>query len=316
MNRGVVRSGIPAAAGYPSYSHLTSCVFSDEMLARFYCATVFGEITDTTGFEGLGSYGSTVVFRKRPKAKIRKYFKDMVLKHDTLGTDFASLTIGDAYYFSLKVDEIDRMQIEDWDMWADAFMEDAAIQMRAAVDSEILCSIYTKVDCKNKGSQAGCSSGAYNLGMPGAPVDITPANIGEKLMEMAAVLDEACIPENDRWIVLPPKFKVLLSQSPWGQCCLNESSDALFLNGKLPGDIAGFKVFISNRVSRVFDPAVGLWVWNIVAGWKSASSFIAQIEKNRIAYPAEAFDTMYQGLLVYGHDVIYPEALVHLYATF
>lgn len=316
MINGVRRGGIPSAAGYPSYDFLTSCQMSDQLLSRFYCSTIYNEIMDMSALNEALNGAMSITFRKQPTAKVHKYYKDMVLKHDTFTTDVASLTLGDAVYYSLKVDEIDRTMIEDWDMWVDKYLDAVTRQVRIQIDSEILCSLYAKTDCHNKGAAAGCSSGSYNLGTPGAPRVVNADNIGEVFQEMAAVLDEACIPEDQRWIILPPEFRQILAKSAWGQCCLNDAAQALFLNGRLPGQIAGFTIYLSNRLSRVFDPITNEWVYNIMAGWNGAAAFAAVLQKNRIAQPADSFDTMYQGLMVYGWDVLYPEALVHLYAKF
>jgi hypothetical protein len=316
MIPGVARGGIPAAAGYPSYDFLTSCHMSDQLLSRFYCSTIYNEIMDMSALNEALNGAFAITFRKQPTAKVHKYYKDMVLKHDTFSTDVATLTLTEAVYYSLKVDEIDRTFIEDWDMWVDRYLEAVTRQVRLQIDAEILCSLYTKADCHNKGAQAGCSSGMYNLGTPGAPRSVNSANVGEIFQELSAVLDEACIPETDRWIILPPEFKRILANSAWGQCCLNELAQALYLNGRLPGSIAGFTIYVSNRLSRVFDPVVNKWVYNIIAGWNGSAAFAAALQRNRIAQPADSFDTMYQGLMVYGWDVLYPEGLLHLYTTF
>lgn len=312
------RRTIPAASGYPQYSgYLSHCIVSDELVARFYCASVFGEITTTDYMGELTKRGDQITFYRRPVVSIHDYTKDMILKSDTLETDTVTLSIDKAKYFNLKIDMVDEYQLGDmWDKFLEAFMEEATNKMKVAIDSEILCSIYADADCKNRGANAGCSTGRYNLGSIGAPLIIDKNNIGELFMSFAAVLDEACIPEEDRFIVLPPHFKVILSQSDWGKCCFQDNAQDLFLNGKLPGKIAGFTIYISNRVSYVFDTAANTWVYNIVAGWKGSTAFALQMERTRIHTTDRSFDKFYQGLMVYGFDTLYPNGLLHIYAKF
>ena len=46
-----------------------------------------------------------------------------------------------------------------------------------------------------------------------------------------------------------------------------------------------------------------------------ATVFATQMERMREIQGHDSFDTYHQGLQVYGFDVLYPKALLHLYAT-
>jgi len=59
------------------------------------------------------------------------------------------------------------------DNWSD----DGGQQMKIHIDEDINAYAYTEAAAENAGATAGAKSGALNLGVAGAPVAITKANI-------------------------------------------------------------------------------------------------------------------------------------------
>lgn len=314
-----VLGAIPAAAGYPQYSgNLILPQFGQELIERFYCTTVFGEISNTNYIGNLSRMGDQITFFREPRAVVRPYIKDMTLKHDTLTAESVTLTVDKANYFSLKIDRIDQHQMGPmWQKMRDAFVTNAAREIANTIDCQLLGTVYTKADCANRGPQAGCQSGMYNLGTVGNPVVVTPNNIVQVLINLQAVLTEACVPREGRYVVLPPIAEAAILQSPLGAaCCSSDKAYEVMLNGRMPGTIAGFKVLISPHVPKVFDAAAGVDAYQIIAGVQSSTVFASQLDEVREMQDFNNFDNFLQGLSVYGFDVIEPKGLVSLYARF
>lgn len=315
---------IPAASGYPQYSgSLIPPMFSLDLIEQFYCTSIFGDITTTEYTGELKKCGDQITFFRTPKVTIRRNVKDGTIKHDTIDTCPVTMTIDNFLEFSVKVSQVDIEQICNWSKWESSLLQSASYEMAEEIDAELLCKMALDADPSNKGNQAGVKSGSYNLGATGAPVSITSLNIWEVMTYVRAVLKEQCVPMNDLFLVLPDVAEPVLLNSPnltanaglAGNCC-NITSDGI-LNGKLPTKIAGFDIYISHNVCKVFDPAVSSDCHQIIAGWRGATAFAAQIEKTRVIdNDKDSWDTYMQGMTVYGHKVIQAEGLAVLYARF
>jgi hypothetical protein len=234
---------VAAAAGYPQYSgNLIHPIISMELIERFYQVSIFGEISTTEYIGELTKGGDQITFWREPTVIVRDYVKGGQIEHDTLDTEPITLVIDKAKTFSLKIDKIDEKQMQMWEVLKAAFMKNAARTMSDMIDGEILGSVYADVDQYNQGATAGVVSGAYNLGTTGAPVPVTSTNVVEVFTSMQGVLDEAAIPEEGRFIVVPGTFKNLLVNSELKAAYLTGQSESPLLNGKLPNKIAGFDV--------------------------------------------------------------------------
>jgi len=309
------RRAIPAAAGYPQYSgNLIHPVVTQELIERFYCSTIFGEISTTNYLGQLNAGGDQITFWREPCVIVRDHIKDGSIVHDTLESAPITLVIDKAKEFSLKIARVDEKMMQMWDTFKNSFLKGASRELAKQIDCEILGTVYADVDCRNSGGNAGCVSQSYNLGQPGNPVVVTPGNIIQVLSDLHGTLNEACIPREGRWIVLPSVFEVALINSPLQNAYVTGMSMSPMLNGKLPTQIMGFDVYISDNVSRVFDAGTGTWAYNILCGTKAGIVFASTLNDTRTIEDANSWDRYFQGLQVFGYDVIQPSALAHLYA--
>lgn len=314
---------IPAASGYPQYSgSLIPPMFSQKLIEQFYCTSIYGEITTTEYSGELMKCGDQITFFRSPRVTVRKGGKDTTIKHDTIDTCPVTMTISDQLEFSIKVAQVDIAQICNWGMWETSLTKNAANEMTQAIDAEVLCATALDASPCNKGATAGVRSGSYNLGAVSAPLSITSTNIHAMLVNLRAVLREQCLPMDDLFIVLPEVAEPPLLNSPdlrnnaaFQSSC--QTACDVVLNGKLPAKIAGFDVYISHNVCKVFDPGVNADAYQIIAGWRGATAFAATIENTRIIdNDKDSWDTYLQGMAVYGHKVIQSEGLAMVYARF
>jgi hypothetical protein len=311
-------TGVKAASGYPQYSgSLIAPTFNYDLIERFYCSTVFGEITTTEYMGEIMRCGDQITFWQAPCVTVRPMIKDGTIKHDTLEARSITLTIDKALEFSFKISMVDERQMCNWDAFRSSMLESAARSAAESIDCCVLNELYVDADKNNRGAAAGVCTHCYNLGAPGAPLVIDKDNIVDFLLSLSSVLNEQCVPRSDRWIVVPSKFEHLLYSSELRDAlCCSDTYNDIVMNGKLPSMLAGFNIYVSNSLESVVDPATNQVCYNIVAGWKGAVVFGSQIEETRIAQSHDNWDTFYQGMMVYGFGTIRKEALAHAYITF
>ncbi|MFZ1491142.1 MAG: hypothetical protein WAS51_14485 [Ilumatobacteraceae bacterium] len=308
---------IPAAAGYPQYSgNLINPVISMDLLERFYCSTVFGEIASTDYLGDLTKGGDQITFWREPCVIVRDHIKDGIIKHDVLEAESVTLVIDKAKEFSVKIAKIDEHMMQGWEMFKAALLKNASRAMAENIDCEILGSVYADVACTNRGARAGCISRSYNLGQTGNPVPLDSTNIVEFFTYMHGVLNEACVPREGRFLVIPTQLEILILNSELKAAYLTGMSETPLLNGRIPSQIAGFDIYVSNNTCRVFDPAINAPAYHIFGGVKGSIVFASVLENTRVIEDKDSWDIYYQGLQAYGYDVVRPEALVGAYVRF
>lgn len=306
---------VPAASGYPQYSNsLITPLFRMDLLERFYTTTVYSDISTTEYTGDLNKGGDQITFMREPKVVVRDYDKNGKIIHDTIDGEPVTMTIDFAKTFSIKMNHIDEKQIQNFDRWKAAFLKSAGYELTRAIDPQLMTEMWTSVSAYNQGATAGLVSKNINLGVTGTPVAITSTNVVLVLSQIQQVLDEALAPREGRFIVLPSAGITVLKNSELRLAYATGLNGSPMVNGKLPDLVAGFTVLESQNVPSVMDG--GNRAYHIVAGVKMATAFAAQIEDSRVVTDKDDWANYYQGLSVYGFKVLYPDALVHLYATF
>ncbi len=299
------------ASGYPQHSGtMIPEVWSGKLLVKFYDATVFGDIANTD-YEGeIKNQGDTVHIRTTPTLTIRDHVKGQKLNYETPTPALVDLLIDKGKYWAFISDDVDKKQsdynyMEDW-------TRDASEQMKITIDTGILGDIYSDAHASNKGATAGVKSASFNLGVTGTPIQLTKANVIDYIADMGAVLDEQSVPENGRYVVLPPWACNLIKKSDLKDASLAGDGTSIMRNGRV-GMIDRFTLYMSNLLTTTVDGANT--VTNMIFGQKTALTFASQlIESEGPMRSPDFFGDLYRGLQVYGYKVIKPEALGHFYA--
>ena len=115
---------------------------------------------------------------------------------------------------------------EDW-------TRDASEQLKINIDTHILANIYGDVHANNAGLTAGIKSSSYNMGVTGTPVQATKANIIDHIVDMGSVLDEQSVPENSRFVVMPPWACNLIKGSDLKDASLAGDGTSILRNGRV-----------------------------------------------------------------------------------
>lgn len=300
---------VGSAAGYPVYSgNFIPELWSGQLNEKFYTATIFNEISNNKYEGDIKNQGDKVHIRTIPDVTIKDYVKGQVLEIESPDSPPIELAIDKAHYFNVSIDDIDAYQsdiklMEEWS-------KDATEQMRNKIDRNILSDIYSDVAATNAGATAGTVSEAFDLGATGSPEDITASNVLDYIVDLGTVLDEADIPQENRWLVAPAWFTNLIKKSDLQDASLAGDSTSILRNGKI-GMIDTFTIYKSNNIPGITDGADT--AYNVIAGHKSALTFANQIVKVENVKSERTFATLVRGMNVYGYKVVVPEAMAVLY---
>jgi hypothetical protein len=295
-------------------------LWSGKLAQKFYAATVFGEIANTDWQGDISGMGDTVIINTIPTINIYNYSVGQNLNYDVPTPSTITLQINKGKYFGVNVNNVLEYQAKPKLM--DMFTNDASMQMKQEIDKDVLLGTFAGGAATNMGATAGKVSGSYNLGTDTAAVSLTPANILSYITSLSSVLDEANVPETDRWLVITPVERQLLMQSNLAQAQFMGDGSSILRNGKI-GVIDRFTVYVSNLTPRaaVGKDFAGANLTNavkrhaIMAGHKSGISFASQIAKVESLQNPNDFGNLVRGLNVYGYQVTQPDALTLLLAA-
>ena len=270
-----------------SVSNFIPELWSKRINRKLRKSLVFGSVVNTD-YEGeIGSGGDTVKINSIGDVTIGNYVPNSTsITPEQLNDYQTTLSIDTKKYFAFKVDDVDKAQVNANVM--DEAMQSAAWGLKNAAD-ESIAALYT---------------GAANT-ITTTAIDST--NAFAAVLTLGQYLSQENIPEDGRWLVIPPWFKTKLLLAKALVTDNGAAADA-FTNGKV-GRVGGFDVYESNNVSN------NGTTYYIMAGTKKAISFAAQVNKVEAYRPEASFSDAVKGLYVYGTKVVYPDALAVLTAT-
>jgi len=304
-------SVLGAATAFPQLSGnaVPNQLWAKKLIARFYDRVVFADISSTDYESEIKSMGDLVTIRTTPNITISNYTKGQSLPTEALVPGIVNLAIDQAKFFNFAVDDVDKYQMDidfvnDW-------TSSAAEQMAVAIDQELLAYSVTGVAASNTGATAGAHSANINIGTALAPVDITaafPTNnraMIDYIVDHETVLDESNIPNEGRWMVLPPRACALIEKSAITTSSLAGGDQTLYRNGRL-GTIGKFTIYNSNLLptSAVGATVAGQTDFTVMSGHKSGLAFASQLTNTETIRSQSTFGHLVRGLNVYGRQVV------------
>lgn len=304
----------PVAPGRPDYSgNFIPEIWSGKLIENFYDATVLAAISNTD-YEGeIRRMGDTVNIRTQPNITIRDYVKGQNLTVENPDSPKLQLVIDKGDYFACVEDDIDRIQsdVKLMDMWS----KDASEQMKIKIDQRVLTDLLPGIAAANKGATAGQQSAAFNLGTTGAPLTVTKDGAGsttpvvDLIVDLGTVLDEANVPESDRFLVIPARMAGLIKKSELKDASLTGDGTTPIRNGRL-GMIDRFTLYVSHNLN------VSSGKTSLIAGHKMGFTFASQMTEMETLRAESTFGNIVRGLQVYGYQVVKPEALAQAVVQF
>jgi N4-gp56 family major capsid protein len=303
------------AAGADGYGgRFIPQIWSGKLQVKFYQSTVLSAITNNDWEGEIKDQGDKVEIRTIPSITISNYSKGQTLSSQVPTGGVVELNIDQGKYFQVVVDDVDDVQSDLKLM--DIFTNDAAQQMKIAIDTDVLSAIKNAAHASNQGAAAGALSGNVSLGdgnigdgsATPASVQISKTTVIDKIVGMGQVLDEQNIPETGRWLVIPAWMAAMIKQSDLKDASITGDSQTPLRNGRL-GTIDRFTIYVSNLLPKTAGAGTlgGTFVY---AGTNDAITFASQITKVESLRSQSTFGNLVRGLNVYGYKVIKPEALV------
>jgi hypothetical protein len=244
-------------------------------------------------YEGeIRNMGDTVRIRSIGRPTIATYTKgSTTITPEQLTDAQRSLLINQAKYFAFEVDDIDLAQGPGGEL--EAGLMEAVYGLRDVAD-QYVAALYTEAQSANQIGTVAVTTGALAY---------------TQLRRLAVKLDEANVPRQGRYAVVPPWFHgLLLEEDKFVRVDASGTSEGL-RNG-IVGRALGFDVLVSNNAVLVTgdDHAV-------MAGVPSAIAFAEQINKVETFRPENAFGDAVKGLHVYGAKVVRPDAIATVIAS-
>lgn len=202
------------------------------------------------------------------------------------------LVVDQAKYFAFEVDDVEMRQAKG-NVMPEA-MSRAAYKLADLVD-QYIAAFYTQVATANKVSS-------------GSAVAVTAADqtalYDDVLVPLSVKLDEANVPSEGRWVVLPPWLHGRgLSDDRFIRA--DASGTTSGLRNAMIGTAAGFSIYKSNNV-----PLVTGDDYAVLAGsGNSAISYAEQINQVEAYRPESSFSDAVKGLHLWGAKVVRPDML-------
>lgn len=237
-------------------------------------------------YEGdIQAAGDTVRITSISRPTIKDYERNTDIEYEELTDAQRTLPIDQEKYWAFTLDDVDKAQARG-DVTPTAMLE-SAYGLRDVAD-RFVAGLYTGVNSAN------------NLG---TRTPTTPGDAYDTLVDLGVKLDEADVPEDGRWVTVPPAFHGLLQKDPRFTSLADSGTTATLRNG-LVGEAANFRIHKTNNAPR---PTGNQRV--ITAGHPIAMTFAEQIVQTEAFRSQQRFADAVRGLHVYGGKLLRPEAL-------
>jgi len=288
-------------------------VYTKKVLRNFYESSVFSQICNTD-YEGeIKAQGDKVVIRKTPEMTVKPYKVGTAITYEIPEADSTELMVDLGMYSAFQIDDVDKAQ-SDLPL-INMFAKDAGERIRIETDREVLEYLSTGAAATNAGNWAGAISGnqvdtGINIGSVATPVAITAANATDYIVWLNQVLDEANIPMEGRFVVVPAGYCTALKTSDLKAANITGDSTGVIRTG-LVGMIDRMHVYQNNNLPVGVAGGLAAGETAIIAGTKEASSFAANITKTDTLKIPNSFGEYWRTLFVYGRGVVQSTALIN-----
>ena len=266
-------------------------VWSAKLFVRLRKSLVHAS-TVQRDYEGeISQYGDTVRINEIGAVDVSDYTKYDDISWQEMDSAQKILLIDQAKSFAVQLDDIDKAQVKPKLM--DGIMSEAAYAIADEVDQHIA----------GKYSEAGNTVSALT---------VTVGAVIQNISNMQLKLNEANVPQQDRYLVVPPWYHQHIvnsvSQGISSTGVPKVRDDGVIVNGFV-GELYGFNILMSNNISNNGS------VWQMMAYHKSAITFAGQIAKMEATRIEARFGDGIKGLYLYGSKVVRPNAMVTCAAT-
>ena len=299
-----------SAGGYTNLpsGNFTPQIFSQKVQKFFRRASVVEDITNTDYAGEIENFGDTVKIIKEPTITVRDYARGQTVDTQILADDQITMTVDQGSYFAFKVDDIEERQSHvNFEALATS---SGAYSLKKSYDYNVLKFIYDNASTDS------------NTGTDGSPA--TGGSDGDTLAKIVSqaktVLDKNDVPEENRWLVAPPKFYENLriaSGKLMDQSVMADGGASQIRNGKVTDrPLFGFNMYSTNAIavssgsaaSHTFGSS-GSNEFAFLYGHMSGVATVNHIAKTELIRDPDSFADVVRGLHVYGRKILRSEAV-------
>ena len=177
-------------------------IWSAKLNAKFYTASVFGEIANTNWEGDIKDMGDKVTINNVPDITVSDYTPGGGLNYQVPTPSTLTMNIDKGKYFAFQCNDV--LEYQSKPKLMDMFSNDASMQMKVSIDSTVIYNTFKSAAAANVGATAGVRSSSYALGTDDTPITLSASNILTTLTAFSGVLDEQNVPETDRWLIIDP----------------------------------------------------------------------------------------------------------------
>lgn len=265
-------------------------VWSATLLSSLKKSLVFaGPGVVNRDYEGeIRNSGDTVNITSISRPTVATYTKNSTtITPETLTDAGRTLLIDQAKYFAFQIDDIDKRQAAN----GGAVMTEAAVEAAyslADTADQYVAGLYTGADAGNLISTVSITTAALAV---------------TNLINLKVKLDNANVPTQGRYVIVPPWYHgLLLGSDLFVRMDASGTTDGL-RNGMV-GRAFGFDVLVSNNCINVTGDD-----WIVQAGHPSAISYAEQISSVEGYRWQSAFSDAVRGLHLYGSKLTRSNAI-------
>lgn len=249
-------------------------IWEARLLAHLDKALVYGNLCNRDYEGDIRNYGDTVKINQIGNVEVKDYTKGTPITVDEIDGTPIELHIDQQKYFAFHVDDVDAAQANV--NLVDGAMARAFYALRDVID-QYIASFH-----KSAGVKIGSST---------TPISITTADAAYgNLVDLKGALDDANVPSEGRWVVVPSWFYGLMLKDNRFVAAGTTKTDAVLGNGYI-GSAAGFNIYQSNNV-----PSTSGAKYKILAGNNTAISFAQQLIKTEALRESSSFSDLVRGL--------------------
>lgn len=269
-------------------------IWSAKILVALRNRLVYASLCSRDHEEEIQNGGDTVHITSIGEVSTRAYVEHTGISWDEVADSQVDLLIDQRRYFAFRVDDVEKKQSLPF---LDEATRSAAYGLADNADASVSAAMYAAVNATSN------DYGAFT-------VDKSDKNAYELLVELGTILDRDNVPDEGRWVVVPPEvYAVLKLDSRFIDASASADGGTALRNG-LIGMAAGFTVHKSNQTP---DPTTGTYA--VIAGHPIATAYADQILNTEAIRLEDYIADGVRGLHVFGRKVVRPEALALASAT-
>lgn len=242
----------------------------------------------------IANQGDTVRITSISRPTISDYVRNSTsITPENLTDAERSLKIDQAKYFAFELDDVDAAQSISGGALMTEASQEAAYALADTIDL-FVAGLYTGVDANNAITTTQVNDAAKAV---------------KGLLDLKVKLDVANVPQQGRYVVIPPWYHAWVLQSDLFVRA-DASGTTQALREGFMGRAFGFDVMLSNNCINVTGDD-----YIVQAGYPGAITFAEQVAKVEAYRPESAFSDAIKGLYLYGAKLVRPSGIATLTAS-